>query len=126
LTNECVAAHRCAAERNDPASLFHATEVHLGSPAEVDLLVIGVCPMCGADNDWFWLVRSLPRVRARGRGKSSGEIGASRTEGGRVRLVSSNSPIGISRPFGRRWLICTSRVGADSLPVPRDQPSHSI
>jgi hypothetical protein len=53
LTNECVAAHRCAAERNDPASLSHATEVHLGSPAEVDLLVIGVCPMCGADNDWF-------------------------------------------------------------------------
>jgi hypothetical protein len=46
-------------ERNRPAELFHAAEVHLARPQEEDLVVIGVCPpMCGADNSWFWLVRS--------------------------------------------------------------------
>ena len=60
-TNECIAAHRCNADRNDPATLFRAIEVHLASRAEADLLVIGICPMCGVDNDWFWLVRSVDK-----------------------------------------------------------------
>jgi hypothetical protein len=41
-----------------PAELFRAAEVHLGDPDEVDLIVTGVPPMSGADNDWFWIVRS--------------------------------------------------------------------
>ncbi len=60
-TKDCIASHRCSTERNDPATLFRATEVHLGSQAEADLLVIGVFPMSGADNDWFWLVRSADK-----------------------------------------------------------------
>jgi hypothetical protein len=58
MTNECIAAHRCKPDQNQPASLFRAIEVHLAAQGETDLLVIGICPMCGADNDWFWLVRT--------------------------------------------------------------------
>jgi len=39
-------------------NLFRGTAVHLSGNDEADLIVIGVCPMCGADNGWFWLVRS--------------------------------------------------------------------
>lgn len=46
------------AAQDDPARLFRATEVHLGRPGEVDLVVIGVPPMSGADASWFWVVRS--------------------------------------------------------------------
>jgi hypothetical protein len=46
------------AAHGDPARLFRATEVHLSSPDEVDLVVIGVSPMRGADCGWFWVVRS--------------------------------------------------------------------
>ena len=45
-------------KQDHPTQLFRAAEVHLSRPDEVDLVVIGVCPMCGADNGWFWLVRS--------------------------------------------------------------------
>lgn len=46
------------AAQDDPARLFRATEVHLGRPGEVDLVVVGVPPMSGADAGWFWVVRS--------------------------------------------------------------------
>jgi hypothetical protein len=49
----------------DVAQLFRAGEVHLGGANEVDLVVIGVGWMSGADNGWFWVVRSAhknPRV----------------------------------------------------------------
>jgi len=58
FSKNCVAAHRCNSKFSDPASLFRAAEVQLDGPNEVGLIVIGVCPMCGADNGWFWLVRS--------------------------------------------------------------------
>jgi|SRR6185312_1505817 hypothetical protein len=45
-------------ERNNPTQLFRAAEVYLSSSDEVGLVVIGIPPMTGADNDWFWVVRS--------------------------------------------------------------------
>jgi hypothetical protein len=53
-----VANGRCEAQACNPASLFRAAVVHLVSPNERDLVVIGVCPMCGAGLGWFWVVRS--------------------------------------------------------------------
>jgi len=47
--------------RRDPARLFHAGVVHLHSIDESDLVVIGVPPMSGGDDDWFWIVRSAQR-----------------------------------------------------------------
>lgn len=50
---------------DDPSELFQAAEIHLARPDQVDLVVIGEDPMSGADNTWFWLVRSAytkPRI----------------------------------------------------------------
>jgi hypothetical protein len=58
FSRNCVAAHRCDSKWSDPANLFRAAEVCLDGSDDVDLIVIGVCPMCGADNGWFWVVRS--------------------------------------------------------------------
>lgn len=72
------------AEENKPAELFRAAEVHLGRRDEVDLVVIGVPPMSGADNGWFWLVSSAtsnhPKVVLFAGGNSL-EIMESRTNG---------------------------------------------
>lgn len=46
------------AERVNPRQLFRAARVHLSRPDQADLIVIGNAPMSGADNDWFWVVRS--------------------------------------------------------------------
>lgn len=45
-------------EKHDPSKLFQATEVHLSNSDEVDLVVIGLGPMRGAESLWFWVVRS--------------------------------------------------------------------
>jgi hypothetical protein len=45
-------------ERAQPAQLFTASETHLGVLGEKDLVVAGHGAMSGADNDWFWVVRS--------------------------------------------------------------------
>lgn len=45
-------------ERDNPAQLFRAAEVHLSRLDEADLVVIGVGAMSGADQGWFWVVRS--------------------------------------------------------------------
>jgi hypothetical protein len=45
-------------EKHDPSKLFQAAEVHLNSSDEVDLVVIGLGPMRGAESLWFWVVRS--------------------------------------------------------------------
>jgi hypothetical protein len=47
----------------DAARLFRAKEVHLGRPNEIDLLVAGTFPVVGADNDWYWVVRSTPNPK---------------------------------------------------------------
>jgi hypothetical protein len=53
------------AEKRDPARLFRAAEVHLFGPNETDLFIVGNLPIAGANNGWFWVVRSArknPRV----------------------------------------------------------------
>lgn len=45
------------AERKNPAQLFRAAEVHLFSPNETDLLIVGNTPIAGANNGWFWAIR---------------------------------------------------------------------
>jgi hypothetical protein len=49
-------------EKHDPSQLFQAAEVHLTSSNEVDLVVIGLGPMRGAENRWFWVVRSANKT----------------------------------------------------------------
>lgn len=46
-------------QRQHPEQLFRAAKVRLGPPNEIDLVVSGIYPMSGADNDWFWIVRSV-------------------------------------------------------------------
>ena len=69
-------------EEKNPAQLFRGAEVHLGGPDEVDLVVIGIPPMTGADNGWFWVVRphNHPKVVLFAGGNSL-EIMDSRTNG---------------------------------------------
>jgi hypothetical protein len=43
---------------NLPASWFLVSEIHLGGPAEKDLVVIGVGPVRGANVTKFWLFRA--------------------------------------------------------------------
>jgi len=45
-------------EQASPAQLFHASRVHLSQLKEIDWVVTGVGPMSGADNTWYWIVRS--------------------------------------------------------------------
>ncbi len=45
-------------EKTNPSQLFQAGEVHLSLPDQVDIVVIGRGRMRGADNSWFWVVRS--------------------------------------------------------------------
>jgi hypothetical protein len=47
------------AQRRNPSLLFHAAEVHLSRHDQLDLVVVGVPPMAGADTGWFWIVRSV-------------------------------------------------------------------
>src|SRR5208283_2666829 len=52
-------------QQDNPAQLFRAGETHLGGTDDVDLVVVGISPLSGADNSWFWVVssaRSAPRV----------------------------------------------------------------
>jgi len=45
-------------KQGDPAKMFRAAEIHLTNSTEPDLIVLGQDWMTGADNDWFWLIRS--------------------------------------------------------------------
>jgi len=49
-----------ASAKGEPvlADLFRAVEVHLSASEDTALVVRGVGWMSGADNDWFWIVRS--------------------------------------------------------------------
>jgi len=80
-------------ETRDPAKLFEASEIHLGRPDEVDLIVMGDPPMRGADNTWFWVIRSArknPRIVLFG-GCNSLEVTNGRANGLRdIRTVWSD------------------------------------
>jgi len=70
-------------EKSNPSQLFQAAEVHLRRPDEVDLVVIGLGRMRGAENSWFWIVGSArkdPQVILFGGGDSL-EILTSKTKG---------------------------------------------
>jgi hypothetical protein len=56
-TKEAKSALEFASGPVDPSQVFEAEQVHLGPPNEVDLVVAGIPPMRGADNDWFWIIR---------------------------------------------------------------------
>jgi hypothetical protein len=47
--------------RENPARMFRAAGVHLSGSEKAGLVVIGIPPMRGADNCWFWIVRSTRR-----------------------------------------------------------------
>jgi hypothetical protein len=40
-----------------PTSWFKASAIHLAGPNEVDFVVMGECPMCGANVSPFWVLR---------------------------------------------------------------------
>ena len=40
-----------------PSSWFMASQIHLAGPDEADLIVIGKCPVCGANVSAFWVFR---------------------------------------------------------------------
>jgi len=70
-------------QRQNPGKMFRAAEVHLTSPDQVDLVVIGKSPMSGADAGWFWVLRSAhkqPKVVLSDSGNSL-ELMNSRTNG---------------------------------------------
>jgi len=46
--------------REEFAELFKAIKIHLGGSKELDYVVFGAIPMSGADNTWYWIVRSNP------------------------------------------------------------------
>jgi hypothetical protein len=53
------------AQKQNPAQLFRAAEVHLRAADEADLVIEGVPPMANGDHDWFWVVRPAgkkPRI----------------------------------------------------------------
>jgi hypothetical protein len=60
-TAEANAARESAENKGrnlNPATLFKGTTVHLAKSVDVFYLVMGSFPMSGADNTWFWIVRS--------------------------------------------------------------------
>ena len=80
--------------RTHPASLFMGAEVHLSSADEVDLVVCGRPPLTGADNVWYWVVRSAqknPKVVLFATGDSLEELD-SKTNGVRDVRSSWSSP----------------------------------
>jgi len=83
-------------ERKNPAQLFRAAEIHLRSANEIDLLVVGMTPIQGADNSWFWVVRSAyknPMIVLFTTGYSV-EVMPSRTNGYRNLLSAWSNPNG--------------------------------
>jgi hypothetical protein len=67
------------AEKKNPAHLFTAAEIDLGTSGDVDLIVEGGPLMAGADNDWFWIVLSAhknPRIVLFAGGNSFEVLGA--------------------------------------------------
>jgi hypothetical protein len=81
-------------EKANPSQLFQAGEVHLSNPDQVDLVVIGLGRMKGADANWFWVVSSArknPQVILFGGGDSL-EVMDTKTKSYKdIRIVWSSS-----------------------------------
>ena len=70
-------------DKRNPAQLFRAIQVHLINPNDIDLFIVGIAPISGADNGWFWIVRAArrnPRIVLFATGYSL-ELLGSRTNG---------------------------------------------
>jgi hypothetical protein len=81
-------------EKANPSQLFQAGEVHLSTPDEVDLVVIGLGHMKGADATWFWVVRSArkePQLVLFGGGDSLEVLDAKTKNYKDVRIAWSSS-----------------------------------
>jgi hypothetical protein len=81
-------------QKANPAQLFQAGEVHLSSPDQVDLVVIGLGPMKGADAGWFWIVSSArknPQVILFGGGDSLEVLDTKTKNYKDIRIVWSSS-----------------------------------
>ena len=50
-------ARATAAQKQTPAQMFRASEIHLRAADETDLVVEGISPMASGDHEWFWIVR---------------------------------------------------------------------
>ena len=57
-TREGKGALENSGDLDAAARMFRAVEVHLANQEQIDLLVEGVFPLTGADQGWFWVVRS--------------------------------------------------------------------
>ena len=69
------------AQKQNPAQMFRASEIHLRAADETDLIIEGISPMASGDHEWFWIVRPAgkkPKI-ALFAGGSSLEVQDSRT-----------------------------------------------
>jgi hypothetical protein len=48
-------------QKQNPAQMFRAAEIHLRATDELDLMIEGISPMAKGDHDWFWIVRTEGR-----------------------------------------------------------------
>jgi hypothetical protein len=94
----------------DLRGFFQAAEVHLADPGTMDLVVVGNPPLSGADNCWYWIVRSArkdPHVIFFGTG-SSLEVMPGKTNGYRDIQTAGTGP---TLPFTistMRLIVCGS------------------
>jgi hypothetical protein len=52
-------------QKQNPAQMFRASQIHLRAAEEADLVIEGLSPMASGDHDWFWVVRPAgkkPRI----------------------------------------------------------------
>jgi hypothetical protein len=103
------------AEKRHPAQLFDAAEVHLSTADDVDLVVSGIGPMSGGDNDWFWVVRSArknPKIILFA-GTYTFEVMSSKTNGYRdIHTDWSSAALNITAIYkfnGRRYKLWKQR-----------------
>ncbi len=81
-------------EKANPSQLFQGSEVHLSTPDQVDLVVIGLGKMKGADATWFWVVSSArknPQVVLFGGGDSIEVLDTKTKNYKDIRIVWSSS-----------------------------------
>jgi hypothetical protein len=105
-------------QRENPARLFQASEIHLNSPDEIDLIVIGNSPMMNADSAMFWVVRS-PRKHAAvilACGQDNLEVMRSKTNSYKDIMAYWSSP--------QETIITTYHYDGNAYRVWRNKTSH--
>jgi len=106
--------------KSNPSQLFVASEVHLSGPDEIDLIVRGIPPVSGADNDWFWIVNDLPSAPrvVLWAGCDSLEVMDRRTNGYKNISCSWSSPsMTVTRSYhfdGKKYVLWKKRQAKNS------------